>query len=261
MEGEIEEDDVETAAIVPEPAAAPGTVVEGVGVVNAEGLVVANDLIATPTRKKPLPPRRKKKGGPGRGKKGPIALREAMERGEIIPATPTSAALLGIPANASDEATSAAASTQGDTPMPDAQDGDEGSSEEGEEGDEDAGSEEGELPQSPSERATAGGAPVDTTQPAVIKAEDTATDISYPPPHLIPPAISINRDISSSPDQPLALGLTNRNGSFTQPPEGSIPAESADLPPDDVHFEDGEGDVFGSLERHLENETKPAPDV
>lgn len=262
LEGEIEEDDLDSAAVVTEPAAAPGTVVEGVGVVNAEGLVVANDLLATPTKKKPLPPRRKKKGGPGRGKKGPIALREAMERGEISAETPTSAAFLGVPgANASDEATSAAASTQGDTPMPDAQDGDEGSSEEGEEGDDDVGSEEGELAQSP-DHTTSNAALHEAAEPAPVKTEEATLDPSHPPPHLIPPAIEINRDASSSPDLPLASRLTNQNSSLAQPPTTeSIPAESAQFVPGDVHSEEGEVDVFGSLERHLENETEPAPEA
>jgi hypothetical protein len=48
---------------VAEPPAAPGTIIEGVGVVNAEGVVIAQP---TPKRK-PMPPRRKpKKGGVGR---------------------------------------------------------------------------------------------------------------------------------------------------------------------------------------------------
>lgn len=262
LEGEIEEDDLDATAAVTEPAAAPGTVVEGVGVVNAEGLVVANDLLATPTKKKPLPPRRKKKGGPGRGKKGPIALREAMERGEISAETPTSAAFLGVPgANASDEATSAAASTQGDTPMPDAQDGEEGSSEEGEEGDDDGGSEEGELAQSP-DHTTSNAALRDATELVPIKTEETALDPSHPAPHLVPPAIEINRDASSSPDLPLASRLTNQTGAVAQAPTAEpIPAEPAQFAPSDVYSEEGEVDVFGSLERHLENETNPAPET
>ncbi|MCJ1268743.1 hypothetical protein MMC22_008631 [Lobaria immixta] len=50
-------------------APAPGTVVEGVGVVNAEGVVVAGDrVVPTPPKRRPPPPKRKGKG-PGRGRR------------------------------------------------------------------------------------------------------------------------------------------------------------------------------------------------
>ncbi|MCJ1469191.1 hypothetical protein MMC07_007824 [Pseudocyphellaria aurata] len=50
-------------------APAPGTVVEGVGVVNAEGVVIAGDqVVPTPSRKRHPPPKRKGKG-PGRGRR------------------------------------------------------------------------------------------------------------------------------------------------------------------------------------------------
>ncbi|KAK8230726.1 hypothetical protein HDK90DRAFT_331035 [Phyllosticta capitalensis] len=69
VEGEIVEEDVEMKEAAPEEAT-PGTVVEGVGVVNSEGVVVANDLLqSTPPRRRPPPPRRKPKKGPGRGRK------------------------------------------------------------------------------------------------------------------------------------------------------------------------------------------------
>lgn len=49
---------------------APGTVVEGVGVANAEGIVVASTAVESPTKRKgPPPPKRKGKGLRGRGRK------------------------------------------------------------------------------------------------------------------------------------------------------------------------------------------------
>jgi len=262
LEGEIDENDVEIAAAVTEPAAAPGTVVEGVGVVNAQGLVVANDLLATPPRKKPLPPRRKKKGGPGRGKKGPVALREGLERGDTGAETPTSGAFLGVPgANASDDATSAAASTQGDTPMPDAHDGDEGSSEEGEDGDDDVGSEEGELAQTPDHTATSASM-LDATQPAAIKTEEPPHEATHPASQLLPPAIAINREASSSPDLPLASAISNMSDALPQSPQlepGDISGEH--LMQDEAHFDDGDVDLFDSLERHIENATNQGPEA
>ncbi|OJJ43437.1 hypothetical protein ASPZODRAFT_136297 [Penicilliopsis zonata CBS 506.65] len=77
IEGEITEaDQIVTektdVAIIPQ-APAPGTVVEGVGVVNAEGVVVAeagSAAVLTPPRRRPPPPKRKAKGlGKGRRKK------------------------------------------------------------------------------------------------------------------------------------------------------------------------------------------------
>lgn len=77
IEGEIT-DDVQTIAqqsevpLKPE-APAPGTVVEGVGVVNAEGVVVAeagSAAVVIPSKRRPPPPKRKGKGiGRGRRKK------------------------------------------------------------------------------------------------------------------------------------------------------------------------------------------------
>ncbi|GAB7353594.1 hypothetical protein MBLNU459_g4015t1 [Dothideomycetes sp. NU459] len=64
--GEVVEDTV-MADAAPEKAA-PGTIIEGVGIANAEGLIVATDLLQPPKRKN-MPPKRTKKGGPGRGKK------------------------------------------------------------------------------------------------------------------------------------------------------------------------------------------------
>ena len=53
---------------------APGTVVDGVGVVNAEGLVVAGDQAApVVNRRRPPPPKRRPKG-PGRGRRKRVAF-------------------------------------------------------------------------------------------------------------------------------------------------------------------------------------------
>jgi len=69
VDGEIFEE--ETSPI---QAPAPGTVVEGVGVVNAEGVVIAGDQgVPANNRRRPPPPKRRAKG-PGRGKKKRVAF-------------------------------------------------------------------------------------------------------------------------------------------------------------------------------------------
>ncbi|KAL2831211.1 hypothetical protein BDW59DRAFT_140681 [Aspergillus cavernicola] len=76
IEGEVAHD----AQLIPEnsqvtvtpQAPAPGTVIEGVGVVNAQGVVVAeagSAAVLTPPRRRPPPPKRKAKGLKGRRKK------------------------------------------------------------------------------------------------------------------------------------------------------------------------------------------------
>ncbi len=129
VEGEVKPTD---AAIEVAPAtAAPGTVVEGVGVVNAEGVVVANDVMQqTPPRRRPPPPKKKnKRAGPGRGKKKVLFAEGGADQG-----TPTSNAdsdSLAVPGVKQNEG-SVPPSDGGDTPMADAgADDEEGSSEEG----------------------------------------------------------------------------------------------------------------------------------
>lgn len=88
VEGEIFEDEAS-----PTQAPAPGTVVEGVGVVNAEGLVIAGDQgLPANNRRRPPPPKRKAKG-PGRGRKKKVAF--AGSDGK-----PTSIEVNGVPISA-----------------------------------------------------------------------------------------------------------------------------------------------------------------
>jgi hypothetical protein len=125
--GEILDDD-KAAAVPVEPPAAPGTIIEGLGVVNEEGVVVAQPI----RRKPPIPQKRKKKGGPGRSKK------------KIVPELGPDGVPIHPPLDAHGELMSDAqgitteGAESGDTPMPDAgDDDDEGSGEEGENSDED----------------------------------------------------------------------------------------------------------------------------
>ncbi|KAL9138230.1 MAG: hypothetical protein Q9175_000556 [Cornicularia normoerica] len=137
----------------PTQAPAPGTVVEGLGVVNAEGVVIAGDqAMPAANRRRPPPPKRKAKG-PGRGRKKKVAFTSGTE-GDAT-ANGVSAVLDGSTAGTDDGQCAKMENgvPHGDTEMGDEnvlQEGEEGSEEgsEGEEG-EDGDREEGELSPSP----------------------------------------------------------------------------------------------------------------
>jgi len=127
VEGEIQSTDDAVEAV--SATAAPGTVVEGIGVVNAEGIVVANDVKhQTPPRRRAPPPKRKR-GGPGRGRRRVTFAGREDENG-----TPNPGGDLVSASGLRREDGSVAPSDGGDTPMADAGgDEDEGSGEEGSE--------------------------------------------------------------------------------------------------------------------------------
>ncbi|KAI2675861.1 hypothetical protein CBS147355_6042 [Penicillium roqueforti] len=97
IEGEIT-GDLQTFAeqsnvpVKPE-APAPGTIVEGVGIVNAEGVVVAeagSAAVMTPPKRRPPPPKRKGKGiGRGRKKKVMFAPGEGSDAATVHGAGPS----------------------------------------------------------------------------------------------------------------------------------------------------------------------------
>jgi LYR motif-containing protein 4 len=86
IEGEIRDESQASArqdVTVTKATPAPGTVIEGVGVANAEGVVVASTAVESPTKRKgPPPPKRKGKGLRGKGrKKVMFAPGEGVEAG------------------------------------------------------------------------------------------------------------------------------------------------------------------------------------
>jgi hypothetical protein len=192
VEGEVIEGDVGTTEVAVAPTALPGTVVEGVGVVNQDGLVVAGDLVQnTPPKRRPPPPKRKPKHrGPGRGKKK-VVFAEGGVQGTIPNGMATSDLLAAPGFRPDGTPSSALASEAGDTPMgegndgeEDEEDGEEGEegeeAEEGEEGDDDEDHEEGEL--SDSQSATPG-APL---QPQIPPSVPPPTSIPISEPIAVP---------------------------------------------------------------------------
>ena len=245
VEGEVAPTD---AAIEVEPViAAPGTVVEGVGVVNAEGVVVANDILhQTPPRRRPPPPKKKKnKGpprpGPGRGKKRVDFVEGAEGQGTPQPAlsgdTPTIRDLKqgeGGSAEPSDR----------DTPMGEAGDDDE-SGEEGSE-DEEQDQEDG-TPATPSKAPTAPTSalvvemidapdvPVPTESAIVTESSTTISleslqppvEAEQPAPTSVPESTEQPpvQDRSSSPDLPLSAVNHSRQNSMGQLPTSATSVE------------------------------------
>ncbi|KAF2022214.1 hypothetical protein BU24DRAFT_417849 [Aaosphaeria arxii CBS 175.79] len=148
VEGEVQPTDAPAVVEAAPAAAAPGTVIEGVGVANADGVVVAHG-VETPQRRRPPPPKpRKKKAGPGRGRKKVVFVEGQSEQGALAP---------GAISAIKQEGTSVEPSEGGDTPMADAGDDDEGEDESEEE--EGEGGEGGETPAKP---ATPSKGPEDT---------------------------------------------------------------------------------------------------
>ncbi|KAF2197029.1 hypothetical protein GQ43DRAFT_444593 [Delitschia confertaspora ATCC 74209] len=291
VEGEIKEAE---AAEIPAPAvAAPGTVVEGVGVVNADGLVVATQAVQTPPRRnRPPPPKKKgRKSGPGRGKKKVVF--EPGAEGSAESATPAgSTNTLGVPGNKQE--TGSVGPSEVDTPMPDAQEGENEEGEEGDEGSEDDDREGGETPltsNQPTSPPKPASSQTGETAPAPQKSANTKPQTKR----------QSSKDPSSSPELPLATAISHsRQNSLNQIPQlpptvssseikretpveappktptatqapsevatshtpSGVPAGSnADVaiqPPaaEEVHFSDGDPDLFGSLERELDNNSK-----
>lgn len=135
VEGEVAEDAIMADAAPVQ--AAPGTVIEGVGIANAEGVIVATDLLQPqqqPLRRKPIPPRRIRKGGPGRGKKK-VMFNPNDGHNAAATSTPGGGASVATPSTLNANGDDSAMDIDS-TPKPDANDNDEGDDEDGEEGDE-----------------------------------------------------------------------------------------------------------------------------
>lgn len=157
-EGAVIEGEVQEANDIVTRTPAPGTVIEGVGVANSEGVVIAKgDATPTPLKRKPPPPKRKPKG-PGRGRKKKVVIENATDGGpSAVDALNTTIANADgtIASNKAGGALDETGAGE-ETPAHGADEGSEEDDDEGEEGD-DADREEGELSdgdESPSQPVT-----------------------------------------------------------------------------------------------------------
>lgn len=235
VEGEILEGEIFSTQAAP----APGTIVEGVGVVNAEGLVIAGDQMSTPARRRPPPPKRKAKG-PGRGRRKRVGFVSISNPGGVHSRRGGHGAPMGPRPRDGDNLKPGLVSDQGtpqnadieDSVLQDGEEAGEDGSDDEEEGDDgdDNDREEGELSPSPS---LANLNPTKFSKSPIPNplAERGMAHDSIPELTLTAPQLPINREPSSSPDLPLAAGQAFHAGApliRIDPAQEVIPA----LPPD-----------------------------
>ncbi|KAL8642429.1 MAG: hypothetical protein Q9226_008513, partial [Calogaya cf. arnoldii] len=210
VDGEVLKDETDVTQ-----APAAGTVVEGVGVANAEGVIVAGDqMLPTPPRRRPPPPKRKAKG-PGRGRKKKVAFvpgTDGLNRGDSLLSPNNGANGLNRPSTGQSEDMT----TDGDAVMGDdlaLQNGEESSEEDDEvdevEGEgEDGDREDGELSPSPkSPQSPTKNVPLDEPHsPTHVEQLPEITTQLAEPREASPasPTAAAQRDPSSWPDMSLS---------------------------------------------------------
>ncbi len=184
IEGEITDEaqipaEDNQATVIPE-APAPGTVIEGVGVVNAQGVVVAeagSAAVLTPPRRRPPPPKRKAKGLKGRRKKVMFAPGEGADASLVH----------GAGAGAGDSAANYERETDPSRLSVDqtTQDDEDDEGEEGEESDDGEGEDSGleaKTPETPGPQPSTEPEPEQASTPMPIKVETpTESQTPHPP--------------------------------------------------------------------------------
>lgn len=244
-EGQSLTHEIDAAALTANPALltlapltlASGTVIEGLGIANADGVLVtpllqpSSALAAAPRRNRPPP---KKKGGPGRGKKrvtftnpdGSTYTTVVPNATKIVPKpgqTVKHVAKGEEPGKdiSAEEAAKTVVEEKGDGEEGEGGEGDEGSDEEGSDDGDDDGREEGELSDDEAPKSTAAGTPVPgkagsatgaaTSAGDAGKGEDVTMDDAPPPTSSSTKA----RDASSSPELPLAKAASHSRQTST----------------------------------------------
>jgi hypothetical protein len=218
-EGAVIEGEVEEGEEVTTRAPAPGTVIEGIGIANADGVIVANEqVMPTPPRRRPPPPKRKPKG-PGRGRKKKVIIEGALDGTPTAVAVGTSAAGVSTGTTSKLEVNGA----NGDTGITDESaihEGEDGSEDEDDEGDEgdDVDREEGELSDedvsrsaSPMKPLPGPKAPVQADQLSKIITEvelkpeaPTASEVATTIPDSLPSLVDNKSDIPGSSEIPIS---------------------------------------------------------
>ena len=165
---ELEDLPIQTLAI--------GTIVEGLGIANAEGVVVANEhMMPTPPRRRPPIPKRKPKG-PGRGRKKKIVVEDGVNGAPtaVNITVPSGSDAIGVPSMNIDGAISDGQNDDANNAEADADadDGSEDDDEDGEDGDEND-REDGDMSDGEGESRS-----VSPTKPTTKPTSPLKTDIS-----------------------------------------------------------------------------------
>ena len=213
VDGEIFEDETS-----PTQAPAPGTVVEGVGVANAEGVVIAGDpVVAANNKKRPPPPKRKSKA-PNKGRKKKVAFTGADGKPTSRDTSNTPNGMIGIGEDQIIDGEQGPHDQSGAVvDESQLQEGEEGSEEgsEGEEGEEGQ-REEGELSTSPSPPPSPSTVPHTVVIEPEIDPEDTLiTDINPPPEISITTSIAGESPVEST-TEPHTLQTSQPNLEVTK---------------------------------------------
>lgn len=269
VEGEVAEDAIMADAAPVQ--AAPGTVIEGVGIANAEGVIVATDLLQPqqqPLRRKPIPPRRIRKGGPGRGKKK-VMFNPNDGHNAAATSTPGGGASVATPSTLNANGDESAMDIDS-TPKPDANDHDEGDDEdeeEGDEGDEDDDREDGEVSEGeePQEEELAESTAAVPSEPeadeqipsATAQAEETILPATAQAEELTAPATeateqTVSGAVEAAEDKQEAGELTQDDGKTEQAVEAKQEVEEAlqdkDDPMETVDEKEEAGEAVDVLE-------------
>ncbi|KAF2773821.1 hypothetical protein EJ03DRAFT_323195 [Teratosphaeria nubilosa] len=265
--------------------AAPGTVIDGVGIANEDGLVVAEHLRPSLGSRRNRPPP-KKKGGPGRGKKrvtftnpdGSTYTTVVPNATKIVPQPGQTVKHVSkgeeAAADISVEQAAASAPAQpvrgGEGEAEQGEEGDDDGSDDGEDGEDDVDREEGEVSDEDAP-GTAGQTPAPTSRAEKANGKTEAEAEAEAPATPTKPKGAVDmpdRDASSSPELPLARATHSRQASSAAAPSAADepvpPAQEAEATTDVTmaeapaaeteKFEDGEEDLLGSLEKHLEGD-------
>ncbi|KAL9609455.1 MAG: hypothetical protein Q9167_005784 [Letrouitia subvulpina] len=273
VDGEVFEEETKLTE-----APAPGTVVEGVGVANAEGIVVAGDTVVPslpapappppPPRRRPPPPKRRPKG-PGRGRKKKVAFAPGAEGTDGASMTPGTSHLTVTGPDGEGKILKETV-IDGDVEMKDdsvMQNGDESSDdeEEGDEGEEGEEVEEGEEGATGARElslaANSSKSPAEQLLPPLsfktddeiqesseAKTDNTPVIVGGPSTPPIPKEaqLSAPKDLSSSPEYPLAIsqnGDAQRNSIEPSQDDHAQPTKFDD-DPTQPHPIDPADDIF-----------------
>ena len=256
VEGEVAEGD-ETLTEAP----APGTVVEGVGIANAEGVIVAGEALPTPPRRRPPPPKRKPKG-PGRGRKKKVVVENgpggvptiSNADGPKVETMEPNTSGLQVPGNPPDKIVSTDIDIGDGSVLQDGEEGSEEDDDEGEEG-EDGDREEGELSEA-HESISRSASPAKSKPGAVGPSIATFPTVETPS-----ITEASNRDPSSSPDVPLAAGQIQQAPTIVvEQVSDTLTATTAVVFPNPLPFSQGSTVVTSTasgLDRTQEADTRP----